>query len=194
MAIFQFLVCLPLAVPAALAGNPAVSPLALPRNLWDGWLCYLGYNSVTMGEHPDRCWPGGPLYVSLYLVANINFNILIIMVGGETGDVDGGVTRCMAAVLTSSVVLRGLKKICSAVGSICGGFTPVRCYGSVVVHLRFCGRRCTNSATTFLCAVGLLSCAVSRQYGRRCFLESTQATRAMEVASISINQNDFALR
>lgn len=77
---FQFLVCLPLAIPAALAGNPPVSPLHLPGNLWDGWMCFLGYNSVTLGEHPDHCWPGGPLYVSLYLVANINFNILIIMV------------------------------------------------------------------------------------------------------------------
>lgn len=72
--------CLPLAVPAALVGSPSISPLELPRNLWDGWMCYLGYNSVVLGEHPDNCWPGGPLYVTLYLVANINFNILIIMV------------------------------------------------------------------------------------------------------------------
>lgn len=104
VAIFQFLVCLPLAVPAALAGTPAVSPLALPRNLWDGWLCYLGYNSVVMGEHPDRCWPGGPLYVSLYLVANINFNILIIMVGGKW-DVDDCITERVAAVLMSQLFL-----------------------------------------------------------------------------------------
>lgn len=80
VAIFQFLVCLPLAVPAALVGDPPVSPLELPGNLWDGWRCFLGYNSVVDGEHPDRCWPGGPLYVTLYLVANINFNILIILV------------------------------------------------------------------------------------------------------------------
>lgn len=77
---FQFFVSLPLAVPAALAGNPAVSPTNLPENLWDGWRCFLGYNSVMIGEHPDHCWPGGPLYVTLYLVANVNFNILIILV------------------------------------------------------------------------------------------------------------------
>lgn len=69
-----------MAVPAALVGNPSISPFELPRNLWNGWMCYLGYNSVVMGEHPDNCWPGGPLFVTLYLVANINFNILIIMV------------------------------------------------------------------------------------------------------------------
>lgn len=66
-------------------GNPSVSPFELPRNLWNGWMCYLGYNSVVMGEHPDNCWPGGPLYVTLYLVANINFNVLIIMVSGRRG-------------------------------------------------------------------------------------------------------------
>lgn len=77
---FQFLMCLPLAIPAALVGNPAVFPLELPRNLWDGWMCYLGYNSVVIGEHPDNCWPGGPLYVTLYLVANVNFNVLIVLV------------------------------------------------------------------------------------------------------------------
>lgn len=80
VAVFQFLVCIPLAVPAALAGNPAVSPMELPRNLWDGWMCYLGYNSVVVGEHPDDCWPDGPLYVTLYLIVNINYNILITLV------------------------------------------------------------------------------------------------------------------
>lgn len=93
VAIFQFLISLPLAVPAALVGNPSISPLELPRNLWNGWMCYLGYNSVVMGEHPDNCWPGGPLYVTLYLVANINFNILIIMVSGRRGG-GGGRGRC----------------------------------------------------------------------------------------------------
>lgn len=86
VAIFQFLVCIPLAVPAALAGNPAVSPSELPRNLWDGWMCYLGYNSVVVGEHPDNCWPDGPLYVTLYLVVNINYNILITLVRARQGD------------------------------------------------------------------------------------------------------------
>eukprot|EP00752_Nemacystus_decipiens_P011032 g9801.t1 len=80
VAVFQFLVCIPLAVPAALAGNPAVSPMELPRNLWDGWMCYLGYNSVVVGEHPDDCWPDGPLYVTLYLIVNINYNILITLI------------------------------------------------------------------------------------------------------------------
>ena len=89
VAVFQFLVCIPLAVPAALAGNPAVSPMELPRNLWDGWLCYLGYNSVVVGEHPDDCWPDGPLYVTLYLIVNINYNILITLVSArETGTTD----------------------------------------------------------------------------------------------------------
>lgn len=80
VAVFQFLVCIPLAVPAALAGDPAISPLELPKNLWDGWMCYLGYNSVMIGEHPDNCWPDSPLYVTLYLMVNITYNILITLV------------------------------------------------------------------------------------------------------------------
>ncbi|CBJ27236.1 conserved unknown protein [Ectocarpus siliculosus] len=80
VAVFQFLVCIPLAVPAALAGDPAISPLELPKNLWDGWMCYLGYNSVMIGEHPDNCWPDSPLYVTLYLMVNITYNILITLI------------------------------------------------------------------------------------------------------------------
>lgn len=80
VAVFQFLVCIPLAVPATLAGDPAISPLELPKNLWDGWMCYLGYNSVMIGEHPDNCWPDSPLYVTLYLMVNITYNILITLV------------------------------------------------------------------------------------------------------------------
>lgn len=91
VAVFQFFVCLPLSLPAALVGNPSVSPLELPRNLWNGWMCYLGYNSVMIGEHPDNCWPGGPLYVTLYLIANINFNILTIMVSKWDEDVVVGI-------------------------------------------------------------------------------------------------------
>ncbi|CAM9563005.1 unnamed protein product, partial [Hapterophycus canaliculatus] len=80
VAVFQFLVCIPLAVPAALAGDPAVSPLELPKNLWDGWMCYMGYNSVVIGEHPDNCWPDSPLYVTIYVLVNIGYNLLITLV------------------------------------------------------------------------------------------------------------------
>jgi drug/metabolite transporter (DMT)-like permease len=68
VAVFQFAVSLPLALPAALAGDPPVGPLALPENIWDGLKCYLGVDSVEGGAHPDHCWPGGPLYVTLYLI------------------------------------------------------------------------------------------------------------------------------
>ncbi|CAM9327453.1 unnamed protein product [Scytosiphon promiscuus] len=80
VAVFQFLVCIPLAVPAALAGDPAVSPLELPKNLWDGWMCYMGFNSVTVGEHPDNCWPDSPLYVTIYVLVNIGYNLLITLI------------------------------------------------------------------------------------------------------------------
>ena len=99
VAVFQFFITIPLAVPAALAGNPAVSPMELPRNLWDGWLCYLGYDSVVDGDHPDDCWPDGPLYVTLYLVVNIAYNILITLV--RRGRRGGGRDSCGASVMAS---------------------------------------------------------------------------------------------
>lgn len=100
VAVFQFFICIPLAVPAALAGNPGVFPKELPGNLWDGWMCYLGYNSVVEGEHPDDCWPGGPLYVTLYLTVNIVYNILITLVrGGEKRGLRFDV-RCEGALVS----------------------------------------------------------------------------------------------
>ncbi|KAG5179711.1 hypothetical protein JKP88DRAFT_183161 [Tribonema minus] len=80
VAIFQFAVSLPLALPAAMAGDPRVDPLHLPENIWDGLKCYVGVDSVEEGPYEDHCWPGGPLYVTLYLIFNITYNILIILI------------------------------------------------------------------------------------------------------------------
>ncbi|CAN0464363.1 unnamed protein product, partial [Discosporangium mesarthrocarpum] len=80
IAVFQFLLAIPLAFPAALALDPPISPVHLPKNLWDGWRCYLGYDSIFKGDHQDHCWPGGALYVTLYLGANMCYNVLVILV------------------------------------------------------------------------------------------------------------------
>ncbi|CAM9931824.1 unnamed protein product, partial [Choristocarpus tenellus] len=80
IALFQSLFAIPLMVPAGLTTDPPVSLPHLPGKLWDGWLCYLGKNSILEGPHPDNCWPGAPLYVSLYLIVNVSFNVLVILV------------------------------------------------------------------------------------------------------------------
>lgn len=86
IAVFQFAFSLPLAIPAAIAGSPPVYPGDLPQNLWEGFLCYLGRSSSTCDDdslddcHVDKCYVQGPLFVNVYLVFNIGYNILIIFI------------------------------------------------------------------------------------------------------------------
>eukprot|EP01114_Cavostelium_apophysatum_P022796 TRINITY_DN8370_c0_g1_i1.p1 TRINITY_DN8370_c0_g1~~TRINITY_DN8370_c0_g1_i1.p1 ORF type:complete len:414 (-),score=82.02 TRINITY_DN8370_c0_g1_i1:68-1225(-) len=77
VAVFQFLVSLPLAIPAAYASNLTLK--TLPKNIVDGALCYVGINSITTGDQPDHC-EMAPVYVNVYLVFNVIYNILIIMI------------------------------------------------------------------------------------------------------------------
>lgn len=80
IALYQFVFCLPAAVPAAWAiGLPLGE---VPRNCWDGLLCYVGRNSVVSSPDPsadDDC-AAAPLYVNLYLGFNILYNILMILI------------------------------------------------------------------------------------------------------------------
>jgi len=85
IAVFQFLFSIPLAIPAAIAGSPAVYPPDLPENMADGFKCYFGISSITCGDddddcHVDNCYMQGPLFVNIYLVFNIGYNILIIFI------------------------------------------------------------------------------------------------------------------
>lgn len=51
IAVFQFLFSVPLAVPAAIAGEPPVYPNDLPTNMADGWKCYLGQSSIACHDY-----------------------------------------------------------------------------------------------------------------------------------------------
>jgi len=77
IAVYQFIISLALAVPSAYASN--LTPQSLPENMLNGAKCYVGINSITGGDHPDDCRMG-PLYVTLYLLFNVLYNILIIMI------------------------------------------------------------------------------------------------------------------
>mmetsp|Transcript_17363 Transcript_17363/g.40381 ORF Transcript_17363/g.40381 Transcript_17363/m.40381 type:complete len:502 (-) Transcript_17363:35-1540(-) len=75
--LFQLLFSVPMSVPAGMASSPTIWPDELPSNIIDGVLCYFGLNSIDSGCHPDHC-EGSPLFVNLFLVFNILFNILLI--------------------------------------------------------------------------------------------------------------------
>jgi len=79
-AIFQFAFSLPLALPAALVGNPKVLPYDLPKNLLQGLLCFFGTNSIHAGPHQDKCRPFAPIFVTLYILFNVCYNILLILI------------------------------------------------------------------------------------------------------------------
>lgn len=122
-------------------------------------MCYLGYNSVVMGEHPDNCWPGGPLYVTLYLVANINFNILIIMVSGRKGGERGGrgamsvIYRAMGSKLPCTI---SASSDCGAMGALLeDSAAVVLTRTSIFMHGDRCSwqvrplhQRCVKAAST----------------------------------------------
>lgn len=79
IAIFQFFVAIPLSLPAAAVGDPPVLPYDLPENLWDGFKCYLGTNSILDGPHKDDCGMA-TVYVSIYILFNLTYNVLIILI------------------------------------------------------------------------------------------------------------------
>ena len=94
VATFQFLVSLPLAFPSALVSKIPVRDI--PGNLYDGLNCFGGVNTRlhdTGGVTRAQCeahanaLPGcrddchaAPTFVSLYLVFNVIYNILIILI------------------------------------------------------------------------------------------------------------------
>ncbi|CAM9824553.1 unnamed protein product [Ascophyllum nodosum] len=88
VAIFQFLSGLLFAVPSAYAMGLPVSEL--PRNSYEGFLCFLGHGSdvgetmanmmsgpgITIADHCEMA----PVYVSLYLFFNVVYNVVLIVI------------------------------------------------------------------------------------------------------------------
>jgi len=84
VAVFQFLVSIPLAIPAAYASNLTIQEL--PTNFWNGVRCYTGQDSILHSYYDhgqlvivDQC-KEAPLFVNLYVAFNVLYNILIIMI------------------------------------------------------------------------------------------------------------------
>ena len=81
IAFFQFAFSVVVSVPAGLASSPPIYPTALPNNLLNGLKCYIGIGSVFTGCHTDEMCAGlAPLFVNVYLLLNVCYNILIIYI------------------------------------------------------------------------------------------------------------------
>lgn len=79
VAVFQFGISLALCVPSSLASSPPVPIPDLPSNIWGGLKCFVGINTITDGDFPDDC-ANAPAFVSIYLIFNQLYNILIILI------------------------------------------------------------------------------------------------------------------
>lgn len=84
IAVFQLLFSIPLALPLAAVSAPPVDPGDLPGNLADGLRCVGGRDAETCADGlegcaVDNCWPRAPTFVSMYIVVNVAYNILVIL-------------------------------------------------------------------------------------------------------------------
>lgn len=81
VAVFQFLISIPLTVPSSWAIGMETS--AIMPNLYAGLKCYFGINTVVDGSYGsmplDNC-EMAPLYVNLYMFFNVVYNILIVVI------------------------------------------------------------------------------------------------------------------
>lgn len=87
ISVFQLLFSLVLCVPSSLASDPPVPISELPQNLMNGLKCYFGQSSVTCKDDEDdgdcsedNCMPNAPMFVTIYLVFNQLYNLLIILI------------------------------------------------------------------------------------------------------------------
>ena len=80
IAFFQFLCSVVVSVPAGLASSPPIYPLEVPRNLINGFKCWIGMGSLFKGCYTDELCGLAPLFVNVYLLLNICYNILIIYI------------------------------------------------------------------------------------------------------------------
>lgn len=75
IAIYQFLICLPLAVPSAWASNLTLAEL--PKNVVDGAKCYVGINSIVTESDVDDC-SSSFVFVTIYLLFNLFCTLRIL--------------------------------------------------------------------------------------------------------------------
>jgi hypothetical protein len=82
VAIFQFLVAIPLCIPTAYATGLGLSDI-MP-NMWNGAKCWVGINTIMEADEARGIWKDdcamAPVFVNTYLGFNLVFNVLIIVI------------------------------------------------------------------------------------------------------------------
>eukprot|EP01134_Creolimax_fragrantissima_P005161 CFRG5161T1 len=81
VAVWQFIVGIPLAIPAAYT-VPGGNIAKIPDMIYGGLKCYMGINTVmvaTEGVTVDDCGIA-PFYVNIYLIFNLGYNVLMILI------------------------------------------------------------------------------------------------------------------
>ena len=73
VAVYQFIFSFPLLPPSAVSVELPMNQIF--SNLWDGMKCYVGINTLSS----DSCG-SAPAFVNLYILANVAYNILIILI------------------------------------------------------------------------------------------------------------------
>lgn len=77
VAVFQFAFSILLSLPAGMSSNPPITLAEWPANIIDGIKCYFGFGTITTGCHPDDHCDESPIYVNIFLLFNIGFNIVL---------------------------------------------------------------------------------------------------------------------
>lgn len=81
IAVFQLFFSILLAVPAGLASAPVIQPSHVPKNIWDGFKCYLGEGTIDTGCHPDdHCHDHAGVLVNINLFFNIGCTLCMMYV------------------------------------------------------------------------------------------------------------------
>ena len=81
IAVFQFGLSIAISPLAGLTASPPIYPRELGKSLLNGLRCYLGIGSIFTGCNTDEMCAGlAPLFVNVYLLLNVCYNILIIYV------------------------------------------------------------------------------------------------------------------
>lgn len=101
--LFQLLFSFLATAPSALLASPSIQPHRLPGNLWDGFQCNLGVDSVATGCHPDElCSTHAALFFNLCLLSNVVYTLSIFLV------IQHGSTTLLFVALTLVVPLAHL--------------------------------------------------------------------------------------
>jgi hypothetical protein len=77
VAVFQFAFSILLSLPAGMSSNPPITLTEWPANIIDGIKCYFGFGTITTGCHPDDHCDESPIYVNIFLLFNVGFNIVL---------------------------------------------------------------------------------------------------------------------